>query len=177
MLCGMSSWLVQVTSVPLAMVSLSGPNLKLSILSWAASPDHATAGASRQASRSPRLNSVCINGVPSTEQGGIDDGERRFRRYQTDPSGAQELLQIASRHHHRTRTLGDARHALRERGGAGGMEGDMALDFLHDLMDVAVQHGDGAEALQVAQRLSTVLRTPAPILISDPKGHMREQHD
>src|SRR5579875_3051927 len=44
-------------------------------------------------------------------------------------------------------------------------------------MDMAVEHGDGAEALQIAQRLRTVVGAPAPFLIDRPQRDMREHHD
>jgi hypothetical protein len=34
MLCGRSSWLIQVTVVPAGTVRVAGPKLKLSILTW-----------------------------------------------------------------------------------------------------------------------------------------------
>jgi len=37
------------------------------------------------------------------------------------------------------------------------MEGHVAFDLLHHLMNVSVEHGDGAEPRQVPQRLRTVL--------------------
>ena len=42
---------------------------------------------------------------------------------------------------------------LREGGRARGMEGDVAFNLLHHLVDVAVEHGHRAETLQVAERL------------------------
>ena len=56
------------------------------------------------------------------------------------------------------------------------MERDVPFDLLHHLMNVAVQNGHRAEALQVAERLRTVLRTPAPFRIYGPQRNMRK-HD
>ena len=48
---------------------------------------------------------------------------------------------------------------LRIGGGAGGVEGDVAFHLLHDLVDVAVQHRDRAEAAQTA----TAICSPSPV--------------
>src|SRR5438105_2201992 len=55
-----------------------------------------------------------------------------------------------------------ARLALREGRGAGGMERHLALDLLHDLVNVTVQYGDGAKPPEKSERLNGVLRAPAP---------------
>ena len=57
---------------------------------------------------------------------------------------------------------------LREGRRAGRVEGDVALDFLQRLVDVAVEHGHGAEASQQAERLGSVFRAPAPLRIDAP---------
>src|SRR4029077_18610827 len=44
-------------------------------------------------------------------------------------------------------------------------------------MNVAVEHGDRAEFLQVAQCLRAVLRAPAPIRIDGPERNMGEHDD
>jgi hypothetical protein len=125
--CGMSSWLVQVTSVPLLPTS-----------------DRAAAGSSKQVSNNPEQNSLA-SWIPSACQWCVDNGAWRFHRHQTDFRRAQAIVQFASRNGHRARTLRDAGHALREGGGAGCVEHDIALDLLHHLMDVPVQHGDGPD--------------------------------
>ena len=40
---------------------------------------------------------------------------------------------------------------------------DVAFDLLHDLVDVAVEHGHRAEPLQVATALAARPRSPSPI--------------
>ena len=75
---------------------------------------------------------------------------------------------------------GDGRGAgrrLRERRRARGVEGDVALDLLHDLVDVAVEHGHRAEPLQVGERLRAVVRAPAPLRIDGPQRDVGEHHD
>ena len=57
------------------------------------------------------------------------------------------------------------------------MEGDVALDLLHHLVDMPVQHGDRAELFQIGQCLCAVGGAPAPVLVHRPQRHMCEQHD
>ena len=57
------------------------------------------------------------------------------------------------------------------------MEGDVAFDLLHQLMDVAVENGDRSKALQISQRLSSVVRAPAPGRINRPQGDVCENDD
>ena len=57
------------------------------------------------------------------------------------------------------------------------MEGDVTLDLLHHLVDVAVQHGHRAEALEVFERAAAVLGAPAPFRIYRPQRDVGEQHD
>ena len=67
-----------------------------------------------------------------------------------------------------------AGHGLGERGGHRGMEGNVALDLLHHLVNVPVQHGDRAEALQDRESLSAVLGAPAPFGVNGPQRNVRE---
>src|SRR5690242_8081990 len=57
------------------------------------------------------------------------------------------------------------------------MEGDVAFDLLHDLVDVPVQHGHGSESLQIRQRSGAVVRAPAPLRIDRPQWDVREDDD
>ena len=66
---------------------------------------------------------------------------------------------------------------LREGGRTRGVEGDIALDLLHHLVDVAVEHGDRAELLQHPERLLGILRAPSPIGIDRPERNMGEDDD
>ena len=47
---------------------------------------------------------------------------------------------------------------LREGGRPRGAEGDMAFDLLHQLMDMAVEHGDRAEPLEKSECAGRILR-------------------
>ena len=53
----------------------------------------------------------------------------------------------------------------------------MPFDFLHHLMDVAVQHRHGAEPLQVRQRPRAVVGAPAPLGIHRPQRNVGEDDD
>src|SRR5208282_436571 len=57
------------------------------------------------------------------------------------------------------------------------MKSHVAFDFLHDLVDVTVEHGYGAKFLQVGQSLRAVLRAPTPVGVDGPQGYMGEYDD
>ena len=80
-----------------------------------------------------------------------------------DAADAEQAAQLARRHGHRPGRWRRARRRLREGGRARRVEGDVAFDLLHDLVDVAVEHGDRAEALEQRQRLRARRRCPSPI--------------
>src|SRR5205823_928388 len=67
-----------------------------------------------------------------------------------------------------------SRLRLRECGRACGMEGHVAFDFLHGLMNVAIQDRDRSKLLQIRKRLPTILRAPSPILIYRPERNVGE---
>src|SRR2546422_9571213 len=56
------------------------------------------------------------------------------------------------------------------------VKGDMAFDLLQNLVDVAIEHRDRAEAFQHAQRLLTILGDPSPGGVYGPQGDVGE-HD
>ena len=66
---------------------------------------------------------------------------------------------------------------LRKRRRARGVEGDVAFDLLHHLVDVAVEHGHRAEALEIRQRLGAIVGAPAPIRIDRPQRDVGEDDD
>src|ERR1700742_4723412 len=111
----MSSWFVQVTELPLATVIVSGPNLKLSIMTCAASSERAPDAKSRPTRTMARLVKLRMIGT-SAGQRRVDDSQRRFRLHQADTRGAQEVPQFARWNGHRPGSLRYPGHALRERG-------------------------------------------------------------
>src|SRR4029077_6846704 len=58
-----------------------------------------------------------------------------------------------------------------------GMERNLTFDLLHDLVNMAVQHGHGTETLDVRQSLFAVVGSPAPIRIGGPQWNMFKEHD
>ena len=61
-------------------------------------------------------------------------------------------------------------------GGSGGVHGDVALLLADDLVDVAVEGGDGTEAFDHGQHLRAVCRGPAPLRIDGKQWHVAEDH-
>src|SRR5262249_19559763 len=57
------------------------------------------------------------------------------------------------------------------------MEGDVAFDLLHHLMDVAVEYRHRAETLEQLERAAAVLGAPAPFRVNGPERDVREYHD
>ena len=110
-------------------------------------------------------------------QRGIDDGERTAFSDVLDVGDAEDGLEFAGGNDHGAGAGSLAGRGLREGRGARGVEGDVALDLLHHLVDVAVEHGDGAEALEVAERLCAVLGAPAPLGIDHPERNVGEDDD
>ena len=72
---------------------------------------------------------------------------------------AEHFRQLIGCHFERSRTGAFARRRLRIRGRARGVERHVAFHFLHDLMDVPVQHRHRAEA---PQRLHQLSASPVP---------------
>src|SRR5258708_38197295 len=66
---------------------------------------------------------------------------------------------------------------LREGGGTCGVEGDVTFDLLHGLVNVPVEHGDGAKWLEHGKRERGVVGAPAPLRINRPEWDVREHYD
>src|SRR5215467_10562588 len=54
------------------------------------------------------------------------------------------------------------------------MKGDLALDLLHDLVDVAVEDGHRPKALEVVERARGIVRAPSPLRIDAPERDVCE---
>src|SRR3954451_15295075 len=159
--CGMSSSLYHVTVAPAFTVRRGGSNVKLSIFAVASA---APTGEARK--RSPATRTalklaaaeaaagtflVVIVGA-SALQPLIDDREALFALLEGDARHAEQAAQLLVRDFHRARRRSAAGRRLRESGGARSVEADVAFDLLHDLVDVAVEHGHGAEPLHQLER-------------------------
>src|SRR6516165_9902523 len=98
--CGMSSWLVQVTVSPTFTFSSGGVKVKLSIvtlMSWARAP-----------------------ATPSCRRA----TEALVALLEVDAGNAEQTAQLGVLYFHGSRRRRGARRGLRERGRAGGVEGD-----------------------------------------------------
>ena len=75
----------------------------------------------------------------------VNDGKPLLPTHEIYLGNPEQRAQLVIRDFHRAgRGRGTGRW-LREPGCPGGVEGDIAFDFLHHLMDVAVEHGDRAK--------------------------------
>src|SRR5580658_3177354 len=90
---------------------------------------------------------------------------------------AEHLPKFFGGDRHRAGGGSGAGRGLRERRGHRGMEGDVALHLLHHLVNVPVEHGDRAEALEDGESLRAVLRAPPPFGINGPQRNVREYDD
>src|ERR1700738_1072771 len=90
----------------------------------------------------------------------VDDREALIAALEVDAGNAKQAAKLVVGDLHRPGRGGGARRRLRESGRARVVEGDVALDLLHHLVDVAVQYGYRAEALEVIQGAGAVLGAP-----------------
>src|SRR5689334_252223 len=114
----------------------------------------------------------------SGDQRAVGEGGSALGADVVDRPDAEVLAQLVSRNIlHRARCWSGARCRLRERRRIRGVEGDVALDLLDDLVDVAIEHGHRAEALQIAERAAGIRGTPAPLLVDRPQWQVGHQLD
>src|SRR5215471_7967842 len=184
MLCGSSSLLVQVTVVPGATVSVAGTKAKFWIL-ISADPAAAAGGppdpAAMQAKFPRRRRAVPGASCPRSYEPPLSQCDvsqrQRMRRRHRDLADADDMAQLLGRYLQRPRPWPLASLGC----GVGGrhrcLVGHLALDLLHDLVDVAVEHGHRAKALQIRQCLRCVLGRPAPLRIEWPHWDVGKHHD
>src|SRR6266436_3814192 len=115
--------------------------------------------------------------VPRLRQGGVNDGQPALPLDIVDRSDSEYTPQLLRGHLERTGPLSHAGGRLGERGGQGGVEADVPLHLLHDLVNVAVEDRDRAEPLEKGERWPAVVRHPAPLGIDRTERHMREHDD
>src|SRR5215469_10477354 len=82
---------------------------------------------------------------------------QRMRRRHRDLADAEDMAQLLGRYLQRPRPWPLASLGCGEGGRHRCLVGHLALDLLHDLVDVAVEHGHRAKALQIRQCLRCVL--------------------
>src|SRR5262249_26566274 len=146
--CGMSSRLSHFTIVPGSIVIVAGVNVKLSMV--ISTVDSGAAAGSVQATAIKATNMIVTRIMRgredvcgSAERSGpgqrrIHDRQRRIDLRELDVGHAQVFAQLASRNGHRARRFGLAGLWLRKGRRARRVKGHVALDLLHDLMDVTV---------------------------------------
>src|ERR1700728_1472028 len=98
----------------------------------------------------------------------LDDGDAGY------PEHGGQLI---GRNLERSRSRANTGHGMRVRGRARRVEGHVALDLLHDLMNVSVQHRHRPEAAQLTEELFRIPGAPAPGLVDRPERHVREYDD
>src|SRR5882672_5425991 len=177
----MSSRFFQVTVVPTFTVSCAGSKVKLSIItlvvSSARAPLRQSDIAAAMANRPrPRRASDVITSSLLALQRRVDDREALIARLEVDAGNAEQATELVVGDLHRSGRGGGARRRLRKRGRARGVEGDVALDLLHHLVDMAIEYRHRAKTLEVIQRAGAVLGAPAPGRINRPQRNMGE-HD
>src|ERR1700745_3097633 len=97
--------------------------------------------------------------------------------YEVHLSDSEYAAQFLRRHLHRPRRRRGARRRLGKRSRHSSMESGVSLHFLHDLMNVSIERGEGAEPLEQRECLLAVRRAPAPVWVYGPERNMREEHD
>src|SRR5262245_564392 len=107
----------------------------------------------------------------------VDDGETLLILLEVHAGDAEHAPQFVVRDLHRAGRRCRAWRRLWEGRRARGMEGDVAFHFLHDLMDVAIEHGHRTKALEVAKRPRSVFRAPSPVGIDSPQWNVCEDDD
>jgi hypothetical protein len=105
------------------------------------------------------------------------DASRCCPRLKVTSVNAEKGAQLVVGDFHRSRRRCRTRRWLRERGRQGGVKGDVDLNLLHDLVDVAVEHRHRTEALEMVERARRVFGAPAPGWIDAPQRNVREDDD
>src|ERR1700730_899753 len=161
-------------------------------VNWSMSTSASVAGAARAATVAAATRSTTPNAVATrlldlivrmTEtptsplQRLVDDGKPLLSALEGDVGDAEHRAQLVVGDFQRSRRGRRTRRWLREGGRPGGVEGDVAFDFLHDLVNVAVEHRDRAEALEIVERARRVFGAPAPGWIDRPQRNVGEDDD
>jgi hypothetical protein len=107
-----------------------------------------------------------LSTVSTAGQRRIGDREGSFAAPDFDARYAQQTTQLFGWHEHRSWRGRGSRRGLREGRRHGGMEGDMAFDLLHQLMDMAIEHGDQRWCMNRMKALFF----PDVLVLFDPDG-------
>src|SRR5262249_17486411 len=173
-----------VTLSPTFTFSSCGVKVKLSMLTvsswaWAGMPPSCSGIAAATTMRRARLRKVpsVIFGRASALQRRVDDRKTLITLLEVDAGNSEHAAQLGIFHLHRSGRRCGAGRRLRERGGACGVEGNIALDLLHDLVNVTVEHRDRAKSLEILEGFRSVLGAPAPLWVDRPERDVGKQHD
>jgi hypothetical protein len=107
-------------------------------------------------------------------RGGVDDSEMMLTGDEVHAAYTEHLPQHSSRDLHWAGRGSGAGRGLREGGGHGGAERNIALHLLHHLVDVPVENGDRADALEDRESLRATFGSPPPFGIDGPERNVRE---
>src|SRR5260370_12387183 len=202
----MPSRLVHVTVVPAATISVAAPKLKLSIFpsafdvcvcsALAAKPPEPltnSAAATITEAAKTKINKPLLitflpfrfwsDGFPRavlfrrSSQRRVDHRQGVLPANIIHVSNSQNASQLLRRHLHRPRRVRPARLRLWKCRRSRGVKRHIAFDLLHRLMDMSVQHRNGAELFQIGQRLRAIVSAPAPLRINRPQRNVREHHN
>src|SRR4029077_13277398 len=76
----------------------------------------------------------------SAREGRVGDGEQLVAGAHLDARNPEQRAELLGRYRHRSRRWRSPGSGLRESCRSRGMESHVAFDFLHDLVDVPIQH-------------------------------------
>src|ERR1700719_787160 len=107
----------------------------------------------------------------------IDSGEHLFALDEGDAPDAKQGAQLLSRNSHRPRRRSRSRRRLRKADRQRGVECDVALHLLYDLMNVTVEHRHRTEPFEGRQCLLRIVGAPTPVLVDRPQRNMSEDDD
>ena len=100
-----------------------------------------------------------------------------FARNVLDIGNANQAPQAFRWNFHWARRWSASRRRLWKGRRHGRVESHIALHFLHDLVNVAVEHRHRPKALEIGKRLSAIFGSPAPFGIHRPKRDVGENYD
>src|SRR5215470_10713364 len=159
---------------PATSPSGSGSSVSSISLAWTSSAGCWPASSPRASLSAPPRSTSCAQDDALLGQWRVDDGQPAPALDVVHLAEAEHASELLGRYLERPRPLPHARGRLRKGRRQCGVEADRTFHFLQDLMNVAVQDGDRAEALEMRERLFAIIRHPAPLRVHRPEGHMGE---
>src|SRR5438105_2222874 len=99
----------------------------------------------------------------------VNDREPLLSTLEGDVCDTEQRAQLVVGDFHRSRRGCCTRRRLREGSRPGRVKGYVALDFLHNLVDVTVEHRHRPETLEIVESARRVFGAPAPSWIDAPQ--------